>query len=93
VPWLTPIFTWRERVGHGPGPGGAGESVGEAGAEEADDGDAGAPVTEGAEDVLPLAVVLEELAHPVAITAAQVSATAGRARRVRSRVVSIAVSL
>jgi predicted Zn-dependent protease with MMP-like domain len=94
VPWLTPSFTWRERVGQGPGPGGAGESVGEAGAVGADDGDdAGAPMSVGAGDVLPPAVVLEALPHPVAITAAQVSATAGRTRRARSRGVSITVSL
>jgi hypothetical protein len=90
VPWLTPSFTWRERVGQGPGPGGAGESVGEAGAEGTDDG---APMAVGAGGVLPPAVVLEALPHPVAITAAQVSATAGRARRVRSGIVSITVSL
>jgi hypothetical protein len=60
----------------------------------ADAGDeAGALPVEFAEGVLPLAVVLDELLHPVAITAAQVSATAGRARRVRSGIVSITVSL
>jgi hypothetical protein len=93
VPWLTPSFTWRERVGQGPGLFGAGEPVGEAGAVAADGGgEAGALPVESADGVLPLAVVLEELPHPVASTAAQVSATAGRARRVRSRVVSITVS-
>jgi hypothetical protein len=90
VPWLTPSFTWRERVGQGPGPAGAGEDGELAGAAGADD--AGALLAAGAEGVPPLAVVLEELPHPVASTAAQVSATAGSARRARSRVVSITVS-
>jgi len=69
-----------------------GGSVAEAGAVGADDGDeAGALVAAGAE-ASPAAPLLEELLHPEASTAAQVSATAGRARRVRSRVVSITVS-
>jgi hypothetical protein len=47
---------------------------------------------EGAGAVLPLAaLLLEELPHPVARTAAQVSATAGNARRARSRVESITI--
>ncbi|HEY2305874.1 MAG TPA: hypothetical protein VGI05_08350 [Streptosporangiaceae bacterium] len=92
MPWLTPSFTWRERVGQGPGPAGAGEEAGElAGVAGADD-EGGALLAAGAEGAPPLAVVLEELPHPVASTAAQVSATVGSARRVRSRVVSITVS-
>ena len=89
VPWPTPSFTWRERVGQGPGPAGAGEAGELAGAAGADD--AGALLAGGAEEALPPAVVLEELPHPAASTAAQVSTTAGSARRARSRVVSITV--
>jgi predicted Zn-dependent protease with MMP-like domain len=89
VPWLTPSFTWRERVGQGPGPAGTGEAGELAGAAGADD--AGALLAGGAEVALPPAVVLEELPHPAASTAAQVSTTAGNARRARSRVVSITV--
>jgi len=89
VPWLTPSFTWRERVGQGPGPAGEdGELAGAAGDEA---GDEAGLLAAGAEGALPLAVVLEELPHPAASTAAQVSVTAASARRARSRVVSITV--
>jgi predicted Zn-dependent protease with MMP-like domain len=89
VPWLTPSFTWRERVGQGPGP--AGEDGELAGAAGDDAGDEAGLLAAGVEGALPLAVVLEELPHPAASTAAQVSVTAGSARRARSRVVSITV--
>jgi len=90
VPWLTPSFTWSDRVGQGPGPVGVGAVLAESAA--ADDGDAAGALLGGADEAPPPAVLLEELPHPVASTAAQVSATAGSTRRVRSRVVSITVS-
>jgi hypothetical protein len=87
-----PSFTWRERVGQGAGPAGAGEAAGvvawTAAADVADfDGEL---LAVGA---LPLAVVLEELPHPVARAAAQLSTTAGNARRARSRVEFITIPL
>ena len=79
-------------MGQGPGPAGAGESVGEAGGAGADDeGEAGALLAGGADAAPLFAVLLVELPHPVASTAAQVSTAAGSARRVRSEVVSITV--
>jgi len=91
VPWPTPSFTWRERVGQGPGPAAPGEDGELAGAAGDDAGDEAGLLAEGAEGALPLAVLLEELPHPAASTAAQVSAAAGSARRASSRVVSITV--
>jgi hypothetical protein len=92
VPWLAPSFTWSERVGQGLGPFGEGESTGEAEAGGADGGPEAGALPVDVDEVPPPAVVLDELPHPAASMAAQVSATAGRARRVRSRVVSITVS-
>src|SRR6266700_193286 len=88
VPWLTPSFTWSDRVGQGPGPGGADWAGVAAGAGDAG---AGALLAEGAGGALPLAVVLDVLPHPVARTAVQVSAAAGSARRTRSRVDCITI--
>ena len=92
MPWLAPSFTWRERVGQGLGPFGGGESTGEAEAGGEDGGPEAGALPVDVDELPPPAVVLEVLPHPVASTAAQVSATAGSARRVRSRVVSITVS-
>src|SRR6266704_2863204 len=89
VPWLTPSVTWSDRVGQGPG--GADWAGVAAGAAGADDAEAGALLAEGADGALPLAVVLDVLPHPVARTAAQVSAAAGSARRARSRVGCITI--
>jgi hypothetical protein len=93
VPWPTPSFTWRDRVGQGAGPAGAGEAAGvvawAAGADVAG-AEVAALLADGA---LPLAVVLEELPHPVARAAAQLSTTAGNARRARSRVEFITIPL
>jgi hypothetical protein len=57
---------------------------------------AGAEVAAGAllaDCPVPLPVVLEELPHPVARAAVQLSTTAGNARRARSRVEFITIPL
>jgi hypothetical protein len=95
VPWLTPSLTWSDRVGHGGGPAGPGELAGEAaGAAGADAAGvvAGALLTEAAGAEFPLAPVLEELPHPVAKAATQVSAAAGSARRAARRDEFITIS-
>ena len=82
-----------DRVGQGGGPAGAGELAGEAAEAGAAAGVvAGALLAEGAGAALSLAAVLEELPHPAARAATQVSAAAGSARRATRRDEFITIS-
>jgi hypothetical protein len=92
VPCVAPSLTWSERVGHGPGPAGAGDEVlGAAAGESAGDAALVRDDAAGA-TVLPLAVVLEELPQAAARAATQVNAAAVTARRATRGVGSITVS-
>jgi len=85
VPWLAPSFTRRDWVGHGAGPGGVDEAVGEpAGVVGAAGVVAGAPLAEDSDAASLFPPLPEVPVQPVASTAAQVSATAGNTRRARS---------